>query len=446
MEHTIDSIPISTIDEVIRRIAREKHIVFSRVTIREIDLIRRELVTSLGLEMAGMDMGIPGLPTPEVIIEAQKAAVNGANCSLYAPFDGLPVLKEATAQFLNAYLGITVEPKNCIPTVGGMHGCKVNIGIVGRLNKERDTILFLVPGFSVNSLQALEYGIKTENLDTHGKYGSHLVDAIEERARKGNVAGIMWSSPNNPTWRVLSERELEGIGKILTQYDIIGIEDAAYLGLDSRMKERRTPGENPYFPTIANYTELWAMVISASKIFNFAGERVGTTILSETVAKRKSKRLLNFFSRDNYWDAFVQGGLYSSVASVSRSAQHAFAVGLTAATNPSSFNYFEYDRPYETRAQAVKGVLLRNGFTIPYDRDDYGKVGDGYYFTAAHPAFEKGERLAFSLLQYGMTAVPLVGFGGTRNEGVRICCSKVDGLLLEKLEERARLFNETHSS
>ncbi len=444
-EDSIDNTPISRIEEVIGSILRENRIDPQRVTIREIDMIRRILTEKLPIEIVGMDMGIPGLPTPPVIIRAQKAAITGEKCSQYSPFEGLPVLKEATADFLEAYAGIRVTPKYCIPTVGGMHGCKVNIGITGKINSEKDTLLFLVPGFSVNALQAQEYGIKTKNLDIHGKYGDGLVAAIEAELRTGKIAGILWSSPNNPTWRVLSDHELEGMGKLCTKYEVIGIEDAAYFGLDSRMTNRRTPREAPYFPTIAQYTDLWVMIISSSKMFNYAGERIGVSILSDKVAEIKSENLRPTFARGDYWNAFVQGGLYSSVASVSQSAQRAFAAALTAATDKRKFNYFKYNKPYEERAERVKGILRANSFTIPYEVDDMGLIGHGYYFTAAHPAFTRGEQLAFAMIPYGMTAVPLVGFGGTKNEGVRICGSRVEGHLFEKLEERAALFTKRYS-
>ncbi len=445
-EDRIDNVPISTIEKVISSIVKKNRIDPTRVTIREIDMIRRDLTERLQLEIVGMDMGIPGLPTPPVIIRAQQAAITGKSCSEYSPFDGLPVLKEATGAFLEAYAGIRVTPKNCIPVVGGMHGCKVNIGIAGKINPEKDTLLFLVPGFSVNALQAQEYGVKTRNLDIHGKYGDDLVAAIEIELCRRNIAGILWSSPNNPTWRVLSDRELKGIGKLCTEHEVIGIEDAAYFGLDSRMRERRTPRETPYFSTIAQYTDLWVMILSASKMFNYAGERIGVSVLSDRVKEIRSENLRPTFARGDYWNAFVQGGLYSSVASVSQSAQRAFAAGLAAAIDKTRFDYFEYEKPYEKRAGRIKKILTANGFTIPYDQDDMGMIGDGYYFTAAHPAFTSGEQLAFAMIKYGMTAVPLVGFGGTKNEGVRICCSRVKGNLFEKLEERAALFRRRYSA
>ena len=61
-----------------------------------------------------------------------------------------------------------------------------------------------------------------------------LIDKIEEVFSSGKIGGLIWSSPNNPTWVCLKESELKGIGKLLTKYDVIGIEDAAYFGMDAQ--------------------------------------------------------------------------------------------------------------------------------------------------------------------------------------------------------------------
>ena len=69
-----------------------------------------------------------------------------------------------------------------------------------------------------------------------------LIDEIERRFSCGNIGGLLWSSPNNPSWVCLKEKELAGVGKLLTQYDVMGIEDAAYLGMDYR-QDYSVPGQ-----------------------------------------------------------------------------------------------------------------------------------------------------------------------------------------------------------
>ena len=48
--------------------------------------------------------------------------------------------------------------------------------------------------------------------------------------------------------------QFSGMGKILTEYDVIGIEDAAYLGMDYR-QDYSVPGRPPFIPTIARYSD-----------------------------------------------------------------------------------------------------------------------------------------------------------------------------------------------
>ena len=441
-EHFIDGVSVSTIDDIIRQIAGENRFNLTKPTIREVGLIRAGLSKRIpGFQVIGMDMGIPGLDTPQFILDAQKAAITGKACSQYAPFDGIPQLKEAVSYFVNQFLGITVEPRDCIPTVGGMHGCKEAIGIVGRLDRTKNNILVLTPSFSVNFLQGKVYDVKMQHLDFHELYGNNLVAAIDQVFQQGTIAGILWSSPNNPTWRVFSERELEGIGKLCTNYNVIAIEDAAYFGLDSRMTDRRAPGKPPYFPTIATYTKNWIKILSASKIFDYAGERVGAAIISHDVAELKSNRLKRWYDKTDVWHAFVQGGLYSSVACVSQSAQYAFTAALKA-SGDGSFNYFEYDRPYETKARAVRDILLNHGLNLQYNKDDFGPMGYGYYATLKDPQFNDGGQLTIALLRCGMTTVPVRGFGGDHNEGVRLCTATLTPQELDLLPHRVRIYRE----
>ncbi len=64
---------------------------------------------------------------------------------------------------------------------------------------------------------------------------------------------IVYSNPNNPTWVCLTERELQIIGEIANQNQIIIAEDLAYFGMDYRYDYSK-PGQPPYQPTVARYT------------------------------------------------------------------------------------------------------------------------------------------------------------------------------------------------
>ena len=141
-----------------------------------------------------------------------------------------------------------MPPKSCIPTVGAMHSGFICQSIAGRKQPGADTILYLDPGFPVNKLQTKFLGLKEESIDLFHYRGDLLIDKIEELFSSGKIGGLLiWSSPNNPTWVCLKEdQSSEGIGKLSDKYDVFGIEDAAYLGMDYR-KDYSVPGESSIY-------------------------------------------------------------------------------------------------------------------------------------------------------------------------------------------------------
>jgi len=82
-----------------------------------------------------------------------------------------------------------------------------------------------------------------------------MLDAVKNRADLGDLCGILWSSPNNPSWCVLDDGELEGLGEICDSYGLVAIEDLAYFGMDTRTNYF-VPGHPPYYPTVMRYTAL----------------------------------------------------------------------------------------------------------------------------------------------------------------------------------------------
>ncbi|SVC16110.1 uncharacterized protein METZ01_LOCUS268964, partial [marine metagenome] len=245
-----------------------------QVSIRELNRLVDELASQYGVEFLRFEFGIPGLipsqigPEEEIRILKEEPSVLGT----YPPFDGVPRLKKATAEFVKNFLNIQVDAKCCVPTVGAMHSGFICQSISGRIRPESDTILYLDPGFPVNKLQTKFLGLVEASIDLYDYRGEKLIDEIERRFASGKIGGLLWSSPNNPSWVCLKEEELKGMGQLLTQYDVIGIEDAAYLGMDYR-QDFSVPGKPPFVPTIASYTENYFIIISSSKIFSYAGQR-----------------------------------------------------------------------------------------------------------------------------------------------------------------------------
>ncbi|MEE8341168.1 MAG: aminotransferase class I/II-fold pyridoxal phosphate-dependent enzyme, partial [Candidatus Neomarinimicrobiota bacterium] len=302
------------------KIIKDYEVDLNEIGIRELKRMVDFLTEQYQVEFLHFEFGVPGIPADRMGPE-EEIRVLSENIKLpstYPPFDGIPRLKKATVEFVKTFLNIAVKPYNCIPTVGAMHGCFIAQAIAGRRFKNTDTILYLDPGFPVNKLQTKFLGLESDSIDLYNCRGKILAKTLEQKLSTGKIGAVLWSSPNNPTWLCLKDEELKMIGELLTKYDVIGIEDSAYFGMDFRF-DYGVPGEPPYPPTVANYTDNYIIIISSSKMFSYAGQRVAVAIISPKLAKKKYDNLKKYYDTKSFGHAFVHGGIYPTTAGVSQS-------------------------------------------------------------------------------------------------------------------------------
>ena len=129
-----------------------------------------------------------------------------------------------------------------------------------------------------NQVQILD--IPSASFDIYEYRAEKLGPKLESYLAQGNIAAIVYSNPNNPAWICLTEDELRTIGELATRYDAIVIEDLAYLCMDFR-KPLGRPFEAPYQATVARYTDNYILMISGSKIFSYAGQRIAIAAISD---------------------------------------------------------------------------------------------------------------------------------------------------------------------
>ncbi len=253
----------------------------------------------------------------------------------------------------------------------------------------------------------------------------------------GRVAAIVYSNPNNPSWVCLTEDELKSLGELCTKYDVIALEDMAYLCMDFR-KNRSVPFEPPYQPTVALYTDNCVLMISASKIFSYAGERIAMVAISDKLYHREYPALRKRYGLGRFGDNFSLTYLYVNSSSCSHSAQFAFAAMLEAAAD-GEYDFVGEMREYGRRAGKAKEIFLRHGFHIVYDKDLDEDVSDGFFFTIGYDGLT-GSQLLLNLLRCGICAITMVATRSTR-EGIRVCVSMLNSEEdFRALDERLGLF------
>ena len=383
------------------------------------------------------------MPACRIGVEAQKEALDGGYASVYPPACGIKELKENGSRFIKAFVGVDIAPEGIVPTVGSMQGCYNLLLECIQMNPEKDTVVYLNPGFPSHYVQAKVLGFKTRMFDLYDFRGDRFRDKLEDVFGDGRVAAIVYSNPNNPSWVCLTEGELKSLGELCTKYDVVALEDMAYLCMDFR-KDRSVPFQPPYQPTVARYTDNCVLMISASKIFSYAGERIAMVAISDNLYHREYPALRERYGLGRFGDNFSLTYIYVNSSSCSHSAQYAFAKMLGAAAD-GEYDFVGEMREYARRAGKAKEIFLRHGFHIVYDKDLDENVSDGFFFTIGYGGLT-GSRLLLGLLRCGVCAITMVATRSSR-EGIRVCVSMLNSDDdFKALDDRLGIFEDLHTN
>ena len=429
-------------EELVAKAVEELHIAdLKRATIGEVLLVAQYLEQKTGIPFIRMDQGSPGLPVNRYGVEAEKAALDRGVGSQYPAAAGVPELKYEASRFVKAFLNVDISARACVPTVGSVAGSYGSFIACTQCTPGKNKVLFIDPGFPIQKSQLRVIGAEWEEFDIYNYRGEALRGKLEQMLSKGDVAAIVYSNPNNPAWICLEEQELKIIGELATKYDVIVMEDLAYFCMDFR-HDLGHPFEPPYPPTVARYTDNYILMLSSSKIFSYAGQRMALTCISDKLFDRHYPALA-----ERYKDAGVFGQtliasiLYMITSGCTASTQYAYAEMLRLSTE-GEINFVEDTREYAIRAERMKKIFTDNGFHIVYDNDVTQRVGDGFFFTIGYGGLSGGDLLT-ELLYYGVSSISL-STTGSEQQGVRACTSRMRDGLYDTLAERMKAFMEDH--
>lgn len=429
-------------EQTLRDVLRDMDISdMAQATIRQAGSIGAQLEKQTGVEFVHLEMGVPGLPPEHVGVEAERQALADGVASQYPNMFGIPQLKQAASRFIKAFLDIDIPAQGCVPTVGSMQGSFTLFQLFSQADPRKGKILFIDPGFPVQRQQVHILGIPSESFDIYDYRAEKLGPKLESYLEKGDVAAIVYSNPNNPAWICLTEEELRTIGELATRYDAVVIEDLAYLCMDFR-RELGHPFQAPYQATVARYTDNYVLMLSGSKIFSYAGQRIAIAAIPEKVYNRFSPELKRRYGIGRLGDSYVLTFLYAASSGTSHSAQYALAAMFGAAAD-GKLDFVAETGEYARRARLVKDIFLRHGFRIVYDRDLGEEVSDGFFFTIGYGHMTSAGLLE-ALLLYGICAISLTSTG-SRQSGIRVCVSQMNRPeQFEMLEERLTAFAENN--
>lgn len=429
-------------EELVSQVVKEMKVAdLQNATIGDVLLVASRLEQITGIPFIRMDQGSPGLPANRIGIEAEKAALDKGLGSQYPAAAGVAELKEAASRFVKAFINIDISPRACLPTTGSVAGSFGAFIACTQRIPGKNKVLFIDPGFPIQKSQLRILGIEWKLFDIYSYRGAALQDKLESMMSAGDIAAIVYSNPNNPAWFCLEEEELEIIGKLATKYDAVVMEDQAYFCMDFRSPYGR-PYQAPFVPTVARYTDNYILMLSASKIFSYAGQRIALACVSDKLFDKQYPALAERYEDSGiFGPTFIASIMYMITSGCTATTQYAMAEMLNKSVD-GVINFVEDTREYERRARKMKEIFTNNGFSIVYDYDVNRKVGDGFFFTLGYPGMTGGELLC-ELMYYGVSSISL-STTGSEQQGVRACTSRMREELYPVLEERMKEFRKDH--
>ncbi len=106
-------------NSILDQVLQEKSITnLDSPSIRDIVDIVDILQEKSAVEFLRMEIGSPGLPSPEIGIKAQQEALSKGVSMQYASVHGIPELKKEASRFVKSFVGIDVPPASCVTSVG----------------------------------------------------------------------------------------------------------------------------------------------------------------------------------------------------------------------------------------------------------------------------------------------------------------------------------------
>jgi aminotransferase len=356
----------------------------------EIRAMTQACVSAKGLNMA---QGVCDTPVPPLVLQAAERAIkDGYN--VYTRFDGLSELRYAIAGKLAGYNGIKADPEHEIVVSVGATGA-FHCACEAVLNPGDEVIVFEpYYQYHISALLAVEAVPVIVNMSLPGWT---FTLAQLEQAITTKTKAIIINSPGNPSGKVFTQVELEGIAEFACRHDLIVFTDEIY---EYFLYDGRRHFSLATLPDMAERT---ITIGGYSKTFSVTGWRIGYCVAAEP------------------WAQAI--GAMNDLLYVCAPAplQLAVAVGITEL--PHEF-YRDLARSYQGKRDRFCGALAKAGLSP--------SIPDGAYYVLANVSSLPGStgkaRALYLLDKTGVAGVPGEAFfSGSAGAGfVRFSYAKTD--------------------
>jgi aspartate aminotransferase len=229
-----------------------------------------------GIDVCGFGAGEPDMDTPDHIKAAAIAALE-AGFTKYTPSGGLPELRQAIAEKLEADNQLKYRPSQIVVSSGAKHSC---YNAILATCQAGDEVLIPSPYWVSYPDMVRLAGAEPVIVPTTERNGWKMRASDFENAMTPRTKMLILNSPGNPSGSVYTREELEGIVEVAAEEDIYILSDEIYEKLvydDVKHVSVASLSQEAYDLTIT--------VNGFSKAYAMTGWRLGYMAASEAVAK-----------------------------------------------------------------------------------------------------------------------------------------------------------------
>ena len=229
-----------------------------------------------GIDVCGFGAGEPDFDTPEHIKQAAIAVLE-AGFTKYTPSAGLPELRQAIAEKLEADNQLSYRPSQVVVSSGAKHSC---YNAILATCQPGDEVLIPSPYWVSYPDMVRLAGAEPVIVQTTERNGWKMRASDFENAMTPRTKMLILNSPSNPSGAVYTREELEGIVEVAAEEDIYILSDEIYEKLvydDTKHVSVGSLSKEAYDLTIT--------VNGFSKAYAMTGWRLGYLAAPEAVAK-----------------------------------------------------------------------------------------------------------------------------------------------------------------
>jgi aspartate aminotransferase len=229
-----------------------------------------------GIDVCGFGAGEPDFDTPEHIKAAAIGALE-AGFTKYTPSAGLPELRQAIAEKLEADNQISYRPSQIVVSSGAKHSC---YNAILATCQAGDEVLIPSPYWVSYPDMVRLAGAEPVIVPTTERNGWKMRASDFENAMTPRTKMLILNTPGNPSGAVYTREELEAIVEVAAEEDIYILSDEIY--------EKLVYDEARHVSVASLSQEAYDLTITVngfSKAYAMTGWRLGYLAAPEAVAK-----------------------------------------------------------------------------------------------------------------------------------------------------------------